>query len=161
MSELYRGDVFYVTTGAAVGNEMHAGRPAVVVSNNMNNMFSPTVEVVYFTTKPKKALSTHVPVNSLPRKSTALCEQVTTVDRSRLGGFVCHVTDEELDQITKAIMVSLAIPYSPVPDAKDTAEFAAEAVETVPEHIKKEPAYIRACAERDVYKKMYETLLKK
>ena len=45
---LYRGEVYYVyPTGNEIGSEQHAGRPAIIVSNNHNNKNSSTLEIVY------------------------------------------------------------------------------------------------------------------
>lgn len=55
-----RGDIFYVMKGNNCGSEMEAGRPAIIVSNNLNNNNSDIVEIVYLTTQPKPELPTHV-----------------------------------------------------------------------------------------------------
>ncbi len=65
----------------------HGTRPVVVVSNDMANRYSPAISVVPLTSNlKKKALPTHVflRVPGLERASLALCEQVTTVDKSCL-----------------------------------------------------------------------------
>ena len=56
--EIKRGDIFYVGGGYATGSEQHAGRPAIVVSNDVNNEHSSTVEMVYLTTRPKRDMPT-------------------------------------------------------------------------------------------------------
>lgn len=48
--DIKRGDIWYIESGYSVGSEQRAGRPAIVVSNNRNNQYSGTVEVVYLTT---------------------------------------------------------------------------------------------------------------
>lgn len=51
--EIKRGDIFYVHSNneTPIGREIWSERPAVVVSNNAINKESPTVIVVYTTTK--------------------------------------------------------------------------------------------------------------
>lgn len=57
MYDIKRGDIFYVSKfGYQVGSEQHAGRPAVIISNNECNRYSETVEIVFCTTKPKTEL---------------------------------------------------------------------------------------------------------
>jgi len=109
MQQIKRGDIWYIERGNSIGSEQCTGRPAVVVSNDSNNKFSGTIEVVYLTTQPKKDLPTHAIVNSSERKSIAICEQVTTVAVERLGDYKGHVTDEEMADIEAAILVSLDI----------------------------------------------------
>lgn len=108
IEKIARGDVFYVQQGAIIGSEQKKNRPAVIVSNDMSNRYSPTVEVVYLTTKEKKPLPTHIKIRGrVP--SIALCEQITTVDKKRLSGFVRCCTREEMAEIDKALAISLGL----------------------------------------------------
>lgn len=85
--EINRGDVFYVNRSETIGSEQRSGRPAIIVSNPECNEHSPVVEVVYLTCQYKKPMPTHVRIESIGRRSTALCEQITSVDVSRLGDY--------------------------------------------------------------------------
>lgn len=108
--EIYRGDIFYVkgNGGKSIGSEQKPDRPAVVVSNNKANEHSPVVEVVYLTTQEKKPLPTHVEVLcKVP--SIALCEQVHSVFVDRLDEYIKTCTDEEMEAIDRALMVSLGL----------------------------------------------------
>lgn len=70
-----RGDIYYINNDRGqIGSEMKKDRPAVVVSNDMNNRYSNEITVVFLTSKPKKNLETHVTVYSTGRESVALCE---------------------------------------------------------------------------------------
>lgn len=112
-----RGDIFYVEkTFEATGSEQRAGRPAVIVSSNTNNKFSPVVEVVYLTTShTKKRLPTHVPVYSAPRPSVALCEQVHSIDKQRLSSHCGTCTKQELQAINTALLVSFGLEAGKTP----------------------------------------------
>ena len=108
--EIYRGDIFFVRKGGYnTGSEQNHGRPAVVVSNEKANQFSSVIEVVFLTSAEKaKWLPTHVDVIcQIP--SVALCEQITSISKSRLGEFVRSCTDSEMKKIDEALMVSLGI----------------------------------------------------
>lgn len=153
----YRGDIFYVMkVDPITGSEQEQGRPAVIVSNDIGNEHANIVEVVYLTTKDKKPLPTHVEVKSNVL-STALCEQITTVSKDRLGQFIRQCTYEEMKALDKAMMISLGIEYKqPEPDS---IEYLRQEIEerqllTVPEDN-------RAAIERDLYKRLYEQLLEK
>ena len=104
-----RGDIYFVVGGAAVGSEQSANRPAVVVSNDIGNRFAPIVEVVYLTTRKKVGLPTHVFIGSAPKPSVALCEQIVTVSKSRLQRRIGRVTQQEINNIDKALGKSLGI----------------------------------------------------
>lgn len=75
--QILRGEIYYVRPASVnVGSEQIAGRPAIVVSNDKANQYSPVVEMVYLTTQPKGSLPTHVDITSVERPSIALCEQI-------------------------------------------------------------------------------------
>ena len=104
-----RGDIFYIHREETVGSEQHSGRPAIIVSNDECNENSSVVEIVFLTCRHKRPLPTHVKIESIGRRSTALCEQITSVDISRLGDYKGHVTDEEMRKIDAALMCSLGL----------------------------------------------------
>lgn len=109
MEKIKRGDIYFVVGGAAIGSEQSANRPAVVVSNDIGNRFAPIVEVVYLTTRKKVGLPTHVFIGSAPKPSVALCEQIVTVSKSRLQRRIGRVTQQEINNIDKALRKSLGI----------------------------------------------------
>lgn len=108
-TDYLRGDIWFVTGAkSVVGSEPAGSRPAVIVSNNKGNKFSPNVEVVFLTTKDKKPLPTHVPVLcKVP--STAMCENVQTVSKERLEDFIRSCSDTEMKAIDTALLCSFGI----------------------------------------------------
>ena len=81
----------------------------VVVSNNENNEHSSIVEIVYLTTQPKNSMPTHVIINSSIKTSIALCEQVNTVAVERLADYMGQCSEDEINKIDEALMISLDI----------------------------------------------------
>lgn len=67
------------------------------------------VEVVFLTTREKKPLPTHVKIISSRQPSIALCEQIETVDKGRIGNYINEVSQAELKGIERAILISLDI----------------------------------------------------
>lgn len=106
---IYKGDIFFVEKRYdTINSEQQAGRPAIIVSNNIGNEHSNNVEVVDLTTQDKTPLPTHVKVMChVP--STALCETIYTISKERLGGYIRTCTDEEMEAIDNALMISLGI----------------------------------------------------
>lgn len=121
ITQIKRGDIWYVDKSVYTGSEQQAGRPAVVVSNNKNNEYSTTVEVVFLTTKPKKELPTHVLIYNGGRESTVLCEQVTTVAIERLSSCRGRVSSSELMAIDNAIRISLDLSEESAPGDSSSA----------------------------------------
>lgn len=105
-----RGEIYYIRPGEAVGSEQYGGRPGIIVSNDKNNRYSRTVEVVMLTTRQKKPLPTHVHIRSAKYPSTALCEQITTVAKERLADYVGKLNSYEQRMIDLALMESIALP---------------------------------------------------
>lgn len=92
MRSISRGDVFYISNPNATGSEQRGDRPAIVVSNDKANRYSSVLQVVFLTRRHKTNLPTHIPVLSFGPTSTALCEQITTVDVSRIKNYLCTIT---------------------------------------------------------------------
>lgn len=107
MIDFARGDIYYIEPYLTEGSEQRAGRPAIIVSNDLANRHSSVVEVVYLTTQPKTDLPTHVTIRSTNRESTALCEQITSVSKDRIGSFLCSVTRDEIRRLNLALLTSL------------------------------------------------------
>lgn len=150
-----RGEIYYIIKSDTLGSEMETGRPAIVVSNDDNNKFSNTIEVVYLTTQPKKELPTHVVITATNRTSTVLCEQITTVDIMRVGTYVATCTPGEMRKVDAALAASLNLKSINTSEPTIMENYDAEYVDTVGD------ALVKLEAERDIYKNLYESLLSK
>ena len=101
-----RGEIYYIENKNAVGCEQRGIRPAVIVGNDLGNKYSPVLLVVYFTTQTKKHLPTHVYVRG---HGTALCEQIFTIDKSRILQKKGECTSSDMERINKALRISLGM----------------------------------------------------
>ena len=147
VKEVRRGDIFYIANSKcyATNPSVEAGRPGIVVSCDELNEHSPSVEVVYLTTKDKKPMATHVPI-LCKINSTALCETIYTVSKDRLGDYVRTCSDKEMAEIDKGMLHSLGIATTYIErevEEADTQDSSTLAVE------------------RNLYKNLYEQLLDK
>ena len=104
-----RGDIVLVSNPQqkTEGHEQHGNRPAVIVSNNLCNRYSPVIEIVYLTTTHKAKLPTHVTLEH--RKSVVLCEAVYSIDKSRIIKIFEHCTLSDMEQINNALKISLGL----------------------------------------------------
>ena len=153
--EVKRGDIVYIENHKKIMDfsaVQDANRPAIIVSNDSGNKFSNVVEVVYLTSQDKKPLPTHCTVMCrVP--SIALCEQVCTVSKDKIGDFVRTCTDKEMKAVNECIKISLGLT--------DSATHDVPIATTAPEAPVASEELIRLSAERDTYKKLYEKLLDK
>ena len=101
-----RGEIYYIKNENAVGCEQRGIRPAVIVGNDLGNKYSPVLLVVYFTLQRKKHLPTHVYVRG---QGTALCEQIFTIDKTRLLQKKGECSSSDMERINKALLISLGM----------------------------------------------------
>ena len=110
----HRGDIYMANLNPFKGSEQGGTRPVVVLQNDMGNFFSPTIIITPLTTQieKKKTLPTHCNISSaqgLSAPSIALLEQIKTIDKSRIISYLGKISNEQMQQIEKAIQVSLGI----------------------------------------------------
>lgn len=156
--EIKRGDIFYVTIPYATGHEIEKDRPGIVVSCDELNRASPCVAVVMCSASNKRDLPEHITIRTTPVVSTALCEHIYTVDKSRLGKFVGRCTKAEIAALDIGIMSALALGAY---DLARPVEAAAEAhpIEQPFPLVQPDMELAIVQVERDTYKSMYESLL--
>lgn len=110
--EVKRGDLVLVDFREAIGSEQKGVRPSVVVQNDTGNLFSGCTIVVPITSsKMENKQPTHAVIDTgyKFKKSTALCEQVATVDKSRVLKVLYHLNYKEMQKIDKSLKVSLSL----------------------------------------------------
>ena len=108
----YRGDMYFTDFGIGLGSEQMGYRPAVIIQNNTGNMYSSTVIVAAITSqKPQKTLlPTHYPIGAesgLETPSIILLEQIRTIDKQRILGYIGQTDSRTMQNINKAMRISL------------------------------------------------------
>jgi mRNA interferase MazF len=106
-----RGSVCWIKLDPIEGSEIGKTRPAVVVSNDINNEFAATVTVVPITSKtgrvyPFEALI-HKGVAGLKEDSKAKANQIRTVDKKRIKGILGQLPIDLMNKLDKAIKIHL------------------------------------------------------
>ena len=109
-----RGDIYYADLRPVIGSEQGGIRPVLIIQNDMGNKHSPTVICAAITSKMNKAkLPTHVELAAdkygIVKDSVILLEQVRTIDKSRLRERVCHLDSIALENVDRALMISLSL----------------------------------------------------
>lgn len=128
--KIKRGQIYYIEKTGVVGCEQAGGRPAIIVGNDIGNEKSSVALIVYLTTAEKRWMPTHVPVQC-KEPSIALCEQVFTVDKSRIGDFIREATEKEMREIDKALSVSLNLVLPEVTKSEKDDPLIKKAVERI------------------------------
>lgn len=111
MVSISRGDIFLVNFDPTIGAEAKKTRPAVVVSNDINNAHSPIVSIAPITSNITKIYSFEVEiprtVGGLKSRSKVMVNQTRAVDKIRLIKKLSHLPE----QITADINEALKLHY--------------------------------------------------
>lgn len=114
MKQIYRGQIYYADLTPVQGSEQGGLRPVLIIQNDMGNRHSPTTIVAPMTSRiGKKFFPTNVdlePVDTgLMSASRVCCEQIRTIDKRRLLSLMGAVCEEKMQQVDKAIAISLGV----------------------------------------------------
>lgn len=108
-----RGDVYWADLGEAYGCEQDGNRPVVIIQNNKGNEFSRTLIVAPMTSSRKKFMLTHVRVGEgaigMDPNSLVLAEQIRTIDKRRIGNYICKLDTKTMNKVDDAIKISLGL----------------------------------------------------
>ena len=108
-----RGEIFYADLGETVGSEQYGVRPVLIIQNDKGNENGPTTVVVGITSKLKKMhLPTHLYLGKrfgLSKESVLLAEQIITLDRQRIKGYIGTIDDVTMERVEEAIEISLGM----------------------------------------------------
>lgn len=108
------GEIYYVDFPAAEEQGIEAGmRPAIVVSNDIGNQYSPVINVIPLTTSRLKKrrnlpMHVHIPAAGELRDSVAMVEQMRPVSKNRVYPGCLWTVDQ--DTITK-IALAMRVQY--------------------------------------------------
>ncbi len=114
MSFPRRGEVYWVSLDPVMGSEVAKTRPSVVISNDIGNQYSDRVIVAPISSADTaKVYPFEVLLRpgegGVSKPSKVLLDQIRTVDKMRLGRRIGALQPELLDEVNRAIRLSLAV----------------------------------------------------
>ena len=107
-----RGEIYLVDLGAQKGSIQAGKRPVVVISNNMNNKYSPTINILPITSKTKNNIPVHVNIgleSGLTKESTVLVEQNIPINKDQIIKYVGKCNKYKMHEIEKALLIQNGI----------------------------------------------------
>ena len=106
-----RGEIYWVNLDPTIGSEIRKTRPAVVVSNDINNLHAQTVTVVPLSSSIGKVHPFEVllpaGLTGTREESKAKANQIRTVDKQRLGKSAGLVTAGLMEKLDEALRLHL------------------------------------------------------
>lgn len=107
-----RGEIYWADLRPVLGCEQGGIRPVLIIQNDVGNIHSPTTICAPLTGKSKAYLPTHVLIHKkqdLMRDSVVLLEQLRTIDRIRLQEKIGELTEDEMQSVDNAFLISLGV----------------------------------------------------
>ncbi len=107
MESIKKGDVFWVNFDPTLGAEAKKIRPALVVSNNINNENSPIISIAPVTSNVTRVylFEVELPAGTanLTNRSKVMLNQTRAIDKVRLGQFIGHLSDTLMEKVNEAL----------------------------------------------------------
>ena len=125
---MHKGEIYYVAKDTPTSNRyvIEPGRPAIVISTASVNSMENTVTVIYMTSKPKMSSPSHFVTHCEGVSGTALCETISTVDKSKLGKYIGKLSEHEIEQLNNCLRATFdlgdSIPYASNEDLKNAQD---------------------------------------
>lgn len=113
--EFLKGELYWVNTSDAIGSEEKTGRPGVIISSDYGNERASTVVVAYTTAQPKMG-GINPPIYTSGIKRHVMCNQLRTVDKSRIERYIGTLTENEMNMVERGIRGALDIKYRDLED---------------------------------------------
>ncbi len=107
-----RGSVYLVNFDPTIGAEIKKTRPAVIISNDVANQYSPIVIVAAITgrSKPKfDEVLIEPPEGGLTKPSVILPNQIRSIDKRRLVKKIGDLSDKIMEELDIALQITLGI----------------------------------------------------
>lgn len=104
-----RGDVYWVNLDPAVGSEIRKLRPCVLISATPINQARGTVVVVPLSTAAKIRPPLTIEVSCINKQVAAVCDQIRTIDKSRLKNFIAPLSLKDLQNLEEGLRKVLVL----------------------------------------------------
>lgn len=108
-----RGEIYYADLDPVIGSEQGGLRPVVIIQNDVGNKYSSTTIIAPISSKTYKPhIPTHIYLskrNGIHRNSIVMLEQIRIIDKTRLLEKIDVMTEKEMLNLNKAILISVGI----------------------------------------------------
>jgi mRNA interferase MazF len=101
-----RGEIYLVNFDPTIGHEVKKARPALIITNDINNEYSPVITVIPLSSNVKRVYPFEVFLSAgsgIEKDSKIMVNQIRTVDKKRLGKKLSTVSGEIIKKVGTAI----------------------------------------------------------
>ncbi|HEY5714125.1 MAG TPA: type II toxin-antitoxin system PemK/MazF family toxin [Candidatus Gracilibacteria bacterium] len=113
MPKVKRGEIYMVSFDPSRGSEQSGTRPAIIIQNNIGNLYANTTIIAALSTRisdyPQNVIIEPSKENGLPKKSCAKLDQILTISQQRLSKKLGQLTSEEMLKVNTALKLSLEL----------------------------------------------------
>jgi len=104
-----RGDIYWVNLNPTTGSEINKQRPCVIVSATPINRARNTVVVIPLSTAAKIRPPIVINVECLNKEVAVVCDQIRTVDKSRLIKSAGKLSSEDMEILDESLRQILSL----------------------------------------------------
>ncbi|MBA2708994.1 MAG: type II toxin-antitoxin system PemK/MazF family toxin [Tatlockia sp.] len=104
-----RGDIYWVDLNPTVGSEINKLRPCIIVGATPINQARHTVVVIPLSTQAKARPPLTIAVSCLNKEVTAVCDQIRTVDKSRLKNQAGTLSEKDMNSVDDGLRQVLCL----------------------------------------------------
>ena len=112
--QIRRGELWTVDLRPTIGWEIAKKRPALIISSDQINSESPLVIIIPVSSKIPKVTGFEKILlgkkeSNLENDSVILVNQIRTVDKTRLGKKIGHISQDKLEEVEDALKLVLGM----------------------------------------------------
>ncbi len=104
-----RGDIYWVDLNPTKGSEINKLRPCVLVGATPINQARHTVVVIPLSSSTQARPPITILVSCLGKQAIAVCDQIRTVDKSRLKKSAGRLSEEDLNALEDGLRQVLCL----------------------------------------------------
>ena len=110
-----RGEIYLVCLDPTIGSEINKTRPALIISNDINNQVAETITVIPITSSTETVYPFETLLYSqesgLSKNSKAKCNQIRTIDKKRLVKSIGKVSIKKLKEVEDSLLIHLGMYF--------------------------------------------------
>ena len=108
-----RGEIFWANLDPFMGAEISKTLPVLIISNDINNLYSQNITIIPITKSISKIYPFEVfvskDISGLVYDSKIKTNQIRTIDKQRLISKISEITPEIIKEVEQAILIHLGI----------------------------------------------------